>query len=36
MSGLEPERYYKILIKTIIKGSTIISDDNYYFKVVNG
>jgi hypothetical protein len=36
MSGLEPERYYKILIKTIINGSTIISDDNYYFKVING
>lgn len=36
MSGLEPERYYKILIKTIIKGSTLIFDDNYYFKVVNG
>jgi hypothetical protein len=36
MSGLEPERYYKILIKTIINGSTIIFDDNYYFKVING
>jgi hypothetical protein len=36
MSGLEPERYYKILIKTNINGSTIISDDNYYFKVING
>jgi len=36
MSGLEPERYYKILIKTTINGSTIIKDDNYYFKVVNG
>jgi hypothetical protein len=36
MSGLEPERYYKILIKTIIKGSTLIFDDNYYFKVING
>ena len=36
MSGLEPERYYKILIKTTINGSTIISDDNYYFKVING
>jgi hypothetical protein len=35
MSGLEPERYYKILIKTNINGSTIISDDNYYFKVIN-
>lgn len=36
MNGLEPERYYKILIKTTISGSTIIKDDNYYFKVVNG
>ena len=36
MSGLEPERYYKILIKTIINGSTLIFDDNYYFKVING
>jgi hypothetical protein len=36
MSGLEPERYYKILIKTIIQGSTKIFDDHYYFKVVNG
>lgn len=36
MSGLEPERYYKILIKTLINGSTLIFDDNYYFKVVNG
>jgi hypothetical protein len=36
MSGLEPERYYKILIKSIINGSTMIYDDNYYFKVING
>jgi len=36
MSGLEPERYYKILIKTTINNSTIISDDHYYFKVING
>jgi len=36
MNGLEPERYYKILIKTIIDGSTLIFDDNYYFKVING
>jgi hypothetical protein len=36
MSGLEPERYYKILIKTIIDGSVKIFDDNYYFKVING
>jgi hypothetical protein len=36
MSGLEPERYYKILIKSHIQGSTIIYDDHYYFKVING
>ena len=36
MNGLEPERYYNILIKTIIDGSTMIFDDNYYFKVING
>ena len=36
MKGLEPERYYKILIQTTISGSTIIKDDNYYFKIING
>ena len=36
MNGLQPERYYKILIKTIINGSTIIKDEDYYFKVING
>ena len=34
MNGLEPERYYKILIKTTIDGSTLVLDDNYFFKVV--
>jgi hypothetical protein len=36
MNGLEPERYYEILIKTIINGSTLIYNDQYYFKVING
>lgn len=36
MNGLEPERYYQILIKTTIKDSTLILDDNYYFKIING
>jgi hypothetical protein len=36
MNGLEPERNYQILIKTTISGSTIIQDDKYYFKVING
>ncbi len=33
MYGLEPERYYKLLIKTVIDGSTIIFDDRYFFKI---
>ena len=36
MNGLEPERYYKILVQTTINGSTIVFDNNYNFKVVNG
>ena len=36
MKGLQPERYYKILIKTTIDGSTVILDNNYYFKIING
>lgn len=36
MNGLEPERYYQILIKTTIDGTTKILDDKYYFKVING
>jgi len=36
MNGLQPERYYTILIKTTIDGSTLIFDNNYSFKVING
>jgi|TARA_R110000772_G_scaffold124742_2_gene231357 hypothetical protein len=36
MNGLQPERYYQILIQTEIDGSTIVFDDQYYFKVING
>ena len=36
MNGLEPERYYSILIKTVINGSTIVFDSDYNFKVING
>jgi hypothetical protein len=36
MSGLQTQRYYKILIQTTIDSSTIVFDDQYYFKVVNG
>ncbi len=35
MNGLEPERYYKIQIKTINNGVIKIHDDNYYFKIIN-
>ena len=36
MNGLEPERYYNILIKTTINGSTMVFDNDYTFKVING
>ena len=34
MNGLQPERYYSILIKSIVSGSTIVHEDNNYFKVI--
>ena len=35
MNGLEPERYYKLLLKSVLpNGETIIFDENYYFKVI--
>ena len=35
MNGLEPERYYKLLFKTVLTNSeTVVSDNNYYFKVI--
>ena len=35
MDGLEPERYYQIVIKTIVEGETIIIDDETnYFKLI--
>lgn len=36
MNGLQPERYYTILIKTIINGSVIVYDNDYSFKIING
>lgn len=36
MNGLEPERYYQILLQTTVDGTTKILDDKYYFKVING
>lgn len=34
MNGLQPEKYYKILIKTNINGEILIFDNDYYFKVI--
>ena len=34
MESLEPERYYKILVKATLDGSTIVFDEDYIFKVV--
>jgi hypothetical protein len=34
MNGLQPERFYKILIKSVIDGSTIVFDKDYIFKVI--
>ena len=36
MNGLQPERYYTVLIKTTSGGSTIVLDNDYNFKVVVG
>ena len=36
MNGLQPERYYSILIKTTINGSTLVFDNDYNFKIING
>jgi hypothetical protein len=36
MKGLQPERYYKILVKTTVDGSTVVLDNYYYFKIING
>jgi hypothetical protein len=36
MKGLQPERYYKVLIKTTVNGSTVVLDNDYYFKIING
>jgi hypothetical protein len=36
MNGLEPERYYTVLVKTNINGETKIFDKELSFKVING
>ena len=34
MDGLQPERYYRILIKTTLDGSTVVVDNQNIFKIV--
>ena len=34
MGGLQPERYYRILVKTTLDGSTVVIDTQSIFKVV--
>ena len=34
MDGLQPERYYRLLVKTEIDGTTSIIDNDQIFKVV--
>jgi hypothetical protein len=35
VNGLEPERYYKLLFKSVLSnGETLVLDNNYYFKVI--
>lgn len=36
MNFLQPERYYQILIQSTINGSTMVFNNQYYFKVING
>ena len=36
MNGLEPERYYTVLIKTKLDGTTQVYDEDIMFKVING
>jgi hypothetical protein len=36
MNGLQPERYYTILIQTTIGRTTQVVDSNFNFKVING
>jgi hypothetical protein len=36
MTGLEPERYYTILIKSTVGGTVKVFDEDIMFKVING
>jgi len=34
MDGIQPERYYRVLVQTVLDGSTVLVDNNNVFKVV--
>jgi len=34
MDGLQPERFYRILVKTELKGSDVVVDNRNIFKIV--
>jgi hypothetical protein len=36
MNGLQPERYYTILLQTTVGGTTQVVDSGFNFKVING
>jgi hypothetical protein len=36
MNGLQPERYYRLLIKSELDGSTLVDDSNVFKVVRNG
>jgi hypothetical protein len=36
MNGLQPERYYTILLQTTVEGTTQVIDSGFNFKVING
>lgn len=36
MNGLQPERYYQILLQTTVSNNTIVLNNDYYFKVAAG
>jgi hypothetical protein len=36
MNGLQPERYYQILLQTTVANNTIVLNNDYYFKVTAG
>ena len=36
MNGLEPERYYQILLQTTVANNTMVLNNDYYFKVIRG